>query len=92
MTGHRRKTGRPLRAVATEQRSRAHFEAQLAQAQRPGHRVAVVAAYLRAVLARADQQMAELIEQEASAELLALARKVEAATVAAAHRRLKEAV
>lgn len=89
MTGRRRRRReKPLRIVAATQRSRAHLNQRITTATRPRDRVAAAAAYLVAVLARADHQLAARAADQTTAALIDAAERIDAATVAAVTRRV----
>lgn len=81
---------KPLRIVAKAHRSHDYMQRQLAVADKPGHKVGAAAAYLLAVLARAEHTAAHATADRAVAALTQWATQLEAATVAAAQQRRKE--
>lgn len=89
MTGHRKSQGKPLKAVRRAELSRANCERALAAADKPSLRVAAAAGYLRAVLRRAERQVAEAVAARACETLLAEARRAEALTTHATTNRTR---
>lgn len=84
MTGRRRDRGKPIGAVASAQRRRAHYESLLARADDPCLLVAYAVDYLRAVLRHAHDEHAIHSAAAVAARLVDEAQRLQAATVAAA--------
>jgi hypothetical protein len=85
MTVPCRRNGKPLRAVATAQRARAHFERRRANAQTPGDIISVASDYVRSAMADADADLARSAALEHAAAMVATADRLLAHRVATAY-------
>lgn len=73
---NRRRNGKPLRAVASAQRAREHFERRRAAAQTPGDIISVASDYLRSAVSDADPNTARTAALETAATMVAVADRV----------------
>lgn len=86
MTGRRKAAGKPLAAEASARRRAAAYEDAAGRANRPTLRVSAAANYLMGALARIEQPTADEVAAQVVAELVAQARRLDAAAVDAAKR------
>jgi hypothetical protein len=85
MTVHCRKNGKPLRAVATAQPARDHFERRRAAAQTPGDIISVASDYIRSAMSGVDPVTARMAALEHAAALAATADRLLSTRVSQAY-------
>jgi K+-transporting ATPase c subunit len=85
MTAHRRRNGKPLRAVASAQRAREHFEHRRAAAQTPGDIISVASDYVRSAMSGVDPDTARMAALVHAAAMVATADRLLSTRVSQAY-------